>query len=66
MELEQLKTYCTADLIETWDVVEGMSDMEAVMMRGWIIDELEQRDPDALNAWIESHDLDLRGAFAGA
>ena len=45
----------TSQLIEDWEELETHTMSEATpFVRGWIMDELEKRDPDAFDQWIDS------------
>lgn len=65
-QIARLKLRCrkTPDLIRDFILSGVMLDgnrdkyyREMPMVRGWIMDELQSRDPEAFDAWIES-DLD--------
>lgn len=54
-----LKTMTTRQLIDTFivsgiQIEAGHHDSNLYTVRGWLIDELERRDPDAFDAWMES------------
>ena len=61
------------DLILTGKQMDATRDAEKrtnlATVRGWIMDELEERNPEAYDAWIESYDEDegpaevLRGSL---
>ena len=50
------------DLILTGKQMDATRDAEKrtnlATVRGWIMDELEERNPEAYDAWIESYDED--------
>jgi hypothetical protein len=58
------------DFEVTDSVMEGLSaddHMNLAMARGWIMDELEARNPAAFEAWLETPEMtiaDLRACFA--
>ena len=53
----------TADLIRDFELTEAMPmTPELPVVRGWIMEELESRNPDAFWAWVES-DSDSPRAF---
>lgn len=57
-----LKTMTTRQLIDTF-VVSGIQidagnpDSNLYTVRGWLMDELERRDPEAMDAYLESDDF---------
>lgn len=55
----------TADLVEMFEITEKQENSsEVYMVRGWIMDELEARDPDAFDKWIdEGYDKSPRAYF---
>ena len=63
---EMLKNRTTTqlidDLILTGKQMDATRDAEKhtnlATVRGWIMDELEERNPEAYDAWIESYDED--------
>ena len=53
----RVKTASTRQLLELWDLTESMKrSPELPVVRGWLMDELETRDPAGFNAWMESDD----------
>ena len=52
----------TAQLLDQWEATSAMTDLEAPILRGWFMDELEKRFPDQFDKWLESdcRDEDLR------
>ncbi|WP_407992458.1 hypothetical protein [Kitasatospora sp. CMC57] len=62
----QIATRSTEQLCYDFAATEGLSvaDPAVPMVRGWLMDELEQRDVDALDAWLESGE-DLPHRFFG-
>lgn len=56
----------TEQLCYDFALTEGMpvTDPAVPMVRGWLMDELEQRDADAFDAWVFS-DEDLPHSFFG-
>ena len=51
-----IKAMTTRQLIDTFIVSDTSNDPNVYMVRGWIMDELERRNPDAFDAWLESDD----------
>lgn len=61
--LEMLKTYSLEKLCELWDLTENMNGPEVPVVRGWLMDEIEKRNPDGFDAWLDQdfpEDKDLR------
>lgn len=54
-------------LLKAWEATEYLSTSpETAITRGWIMDELEKRNPSAFNAWLDSEspeDSTLRRYF---
>lgn len=63
---KQIATRSTGQLCYDFALTEGMpvADGAVPKVRGWLMDELEQRDVDALDAWFESGE-DLPHRFFG-
>ena len=55
-------TLSTAQLLDQWEATSAMTDLEAPILRGWFMDELEKRFPDQFDKWLDSEcrDEDLR------
>lgn len=60
-----IKSMTTRQLVDTFILTGSMNDPHIPTVRGWIMDELEARDPDAFDAWLESYadDADLLKYF---
>ena len=50
-------------LIEQFELTETNNDPYIPTVRGWIMDELEARNPDALDEWLESEEDSPRRFF---
>lgn len=51
---EKLKNCSLEQLLHLWDFTTQASYIPALpIVRGWIMDELEARNPDGFNAWLE-------------
>lgn len=48
-----------ADLLEEWGMTANWRSPEVAQVRGWLMDELEKRNPEAFNAWLESDAEDI-------
>ena len=50
-----LATRTLAQLLTDWETTERMTySAELAITRGWIMDELERRDPEAFARWIDN------------
>ena len=51
------------ELLTQWELTSVINDENIPMVRGWLMEELEKRNPDGFNAWLESElaeDSELR------
>lgn len=53
----------TAQLLDLFDLTEIMNDQNIPTVRGWIMEELEKRNPEAFDAWMDSDDNTPRRFF---
>ena len=53
----------TTDLITQFELTEVSTDEHIYMVRGWLMDELEKRNPDAFWAWVDSNEESPRKFF---
>lgn len=53
----------TNGLILLFEMTEVMDDPHIPTVRGWLMDELERRNPAAFDAWIESMEDSPRAFF---
>lgn len=63
---EKLKELTTSQLIEAFIMTGTNNDSNIPTVRGWIMDELERRNPEAFDAWLDSEDCadeDLKKYF---
>lgn len=42
------------ELLTQWELTSVIKDENIPTVRGWLMDELEKRNPDGFNAWLES------------
>lgn len=47
----------TERLVEQFELTETVNDPNIPTVRGWLMDELEKRDPEAFEAWTDSDDI---------
>ena len=53
----------TSQLLDLFDLTEIMNNKNIPTVRGWIMDELEKRNPEAFDAWMDSEDNTPRRFF---
>ena len=54
---DHIKSASTKKLLELWGLTESMKpSQELAVVRGWLMDELEARDPEGIEAWMDSED----------
>jgi hypothetical protein len=63
----QVRSISTVQLLELWHSTESTSEniLDVSMVRGWILDELDSRDPDAFDEWMDSDDCNPAQFFLG-
>ena len=50
----RVKNASTKQFLELWELTESMKpSQELSIVRGWLMDELEARDPDGFDAWMD-------------
>lgn len=55
---ERITAATTEQLLDLWDLTEAQPMSEELpIVRGWIMDELNHRDPDAFNLWHDNEDF---------
>lgn len=50
---EMLSNAQLADLLEEWELTTNINSPEIYMVRGWIMDELQSRNPKAFDEWLD-------------
>lgn len=58
-----LSKQSTKDLIAQFELTETVNDSNVYIVRGWIMDELEKRNPEAFDKWIDSEEESPRKFF---
>lgn len=53
----------TTDLIAQFELTDISTDPHIYMVRGWLMDELEKRNPEAFDKWIDSEEESPRKFF---
>lgn len=59
----KLQHLTTDQLLTAWETTEYLNIPEIHIVRGWLMDEIERRNPDGFNAWLDQdapEDTDLR------
>lgn len=54
MYLESIKKLSLGELCNIWECTESINAPEIPTVRGWLMDELERRNPKGFNSWLES------------
>lgn len=63
MARETLKNASLAKLLDLWELTDTLNGPQVPTVRGWLIDEIERRNPDGFDAWLDQNapeDQDLR------
>lgn len=50
---EMLANATLGDLLDEWELTTNVNDSEIATVRGWLMDELESRNPEAFNKWLD-------------
>lgn len=50
---EMLANSTLGDLLDEWELTSNINDPKIAIVRGWLMDELESRNPEAFNAWLD-------------
>lgn len=53
----------TKDIVEQFELTEVINDRHIPTVRGWLMDELMKRDPEAFEKWMDSWDDSPRKYF---
>ena len=51
---EMLSNATLADLLDEWELTSKIDSPEIYTVRGWLMDEIESRNPEAFNKWLDS------------
>lgn len=56
----RLAARTTEQLVLDWELTEALPmTPELPIVRGWLMDEFQRRNPEAYEAWIDDDDLDV-------
>lgn len=50
---EMLSNATLGDLLDEWELTSNVDDPSIPTVRGWLMDELESRNSEAFNAWLD-------------
>lgn len=53
---QMIKNLSMKALLEQWALTEVINDANIPMVRGWLMDELEARNPEAFDKWIDDYE----------
>ena len=58
----QVKEASTEKLLELWELTEYVTSKELPTVRGWLMDEIESRNPEGFTHWLDEscEDSELR------
>ena len=60
---EMISNLTLSDLLDEWELTTNINSPNIYTVRGWLMDELEKRNPEAFNKWLDMdapEDSDLR------
>lgn len=59
---DRVRAMSDNQLLTVWESTENQRTRESSIIRGWLMDEIERRYPDAFNAWLDNdaYDGELR------
>jgi len=60
---EKISKLTLNELLTQWELTSVINDENIPTVRGWLMDELEKRNPDAFDKWLDedAEDENLRG-----
>ena len=62
---ELISNQTLSDLLDEWELTTNNDDPNIAIVRGWLMDEFEERNPQAFEKWLDENakDEDLRNYF---
>jgi hypothetical protein len=51
---EMISNLTLPELIDEWELTSNINTAEIHIVRGWLMDELEKRNPAAFDKWLDS------------
>lgn len=61
--VKKIRSLSTDQLIDAFEATDSRNDAEIPVVRGWIMDELETRNAQAFEAWLEANTGSPRNFF---
>ena len=52
---ELISKQTTEELLTQWELTNVVNDENIPTVRGWLMDELEKRNPEAFNKWLDDY-----------
>lgn len=52
---ELIAKLSTENLLSQWELTTNCNDVNIPTVRGWLMDELEKRNPEAFNEWLDKN-----------
>ena len=62
---EMISKRTTEQLVNDFELTDNINDVNISYVRGWIMDELEKRDSEAFDKWIDAYTDSPRDFFLG-
>ena len=62
---EMISKRTTEQLVNDFELTDNINDVNISSGRGWIMDELEKRDSEAFDKWIDAYTDSPRDFFLG-
>ena len=62
---EMIRKRTTEQLVNDFELTDNINDVNISSVRGWIMDELEKRDSEAFDKWIDAYTDSPRDFFLG-
>lgn len=53
---EMISNLTLPELLDEWEMTSNINTMEIYTIRGWLMDELQKRNPNGFNAWLDTDD----------
>lgn len=53
-DLKELKNMKTERILDLWELTTEIQDPYISTVRGWLMDELEERNPEGFECWLDS------------
>ena len=51
---EMISNLTLAELLDEWELTSKIDNPEIYTVRGWLMDEIESRNPEAFDKWLDS------------